>query len=120
MASVEKRRLETDRGEIEIYVGGGAESAPTVCAAHPAEAFGEGAVELLAAASGARGVCVSPGRPTLEEMVNDLGAPARSRELERGVFGGRSGGGWVAQISPPGRRDALSGTNAEGACPCFG
>ncbi|HEY4589429.1 MAG TPA: hypothetical protein VII86_09375, partial [Thermoanaerobaculia bacterium] len=67
MASVEKRRLETDRGEIEIFAGGGAESALTICAAHPAEPLGEGAAELLAAASGARVLCVSPGHPTLEE-----------------------------------------------------
>jgi pimeloyl-ACP methyl ester carboxylesterase len=119
MASVEKRQLETDRGEIEIYAGGGAESALTLCAAHPAEPLGEGAVELLAAASGARVVCVSPGRPTLEEMVDDLEAVRRSLDLERWVFWGMSGGGWLAQIYAHRYPEALSGVIVEGACPCF-
>src|SRR4051812_38873602 len=119
MASVEKRRLETDRGEIGIYAGGGAESALTVCASHPAEAFGEGAAELLAAASGARVVCVSPGRPTLEEMVDDLEAVRRSLDLEKWVFWGMSGGGWLAQIYAHRYPDALAGIIVESACPCF-
>lgn len=115
----EKRQIETDRGEIEIYAGGGAESVWTVCAAHPAEPLGEGAAELLAAASGARAVCVSPRRPTLEEMVDDLEAVRRSFDLERWVFWGMSGGGWLAQIYAHRYPDALAGIIIESACPCF-
>lgn len=91
----------------------------TVCAAHPAEPLGEGAVELLTAASGARVVCVSPQRPTLEEMVDDLEAVRRSLDLERWVFWGMSGGGWLAQIYAHRYPDALAGIIVESACPCF-
>ncbi|HEY4572527.1 MAG TPA: alpha/beta hydrolase, partial [Thermoanaerobaculia bacterium] len=116
MSSVEKRRLETDRGEIEIYVGGGAESALTVCAAHPAEAFGEGAVELLAAASGAQVVCASPRSLALEGMVSDLEALRWELGLDQWVFWGMSGGGWLAQIYARRYPDALAGIIVEGAC----
>ena len=121
MAAVEKRRLETGRGEIEVFLGGGEADAGawTVCAAHPAEPLGEGAVELLAAASGAQVVCVSPGRPTLEEMVDDLEAVRRSLDRERWVFWGMSGGGWLAQIYAHRYPEALAGIIVEGACPCF-
>ena len=76
MPLVEKLRIETDRGDLEVCIGGGTDStAPTVCAAHPAEPLGENAVELLSAASGTRVVCVSPGRLTLEEMVDSNKSP---------------------------------------------
>jgi pimeloyl-ACP methyl ester carboxylesterase len=110
--------MATDRGEIEVFLGGGAATL-TICAAHPAEPLGEGAVELLSAASGARVVCVSPGRPTLAEMVDDLEAVRGSLGIGRWVFWGMSGGGWLAQIY--GRRypESLAGIIVEGACPCF-
>jgi pimeloyl-ACP methyl ester carboxylesterase len=111
--------MATDRGEMEIFLGGGAESSLTICAAHPAEPLGESAVELLAAASRARVVCVSPGRPTLEEMVDDLEAVRRSLGMERWVFWGMSGGGWLAQIYAHRYPEALAGIIVEGACPCF-
>jgi pimeloyl-ACP methyl ester carboxylesterase len=120
MAPAEKRLIETDRGDLEVCVGGGADStAPTVCAAHPAEPLGENAVELLSAASGARVVCVSPRRLTLEEMVDDIEAVRRSLGVVRWVFWGMSGGGWLAQIYAHRHPDALAGIIVEGACACF-
>lgn len=110
--------IATDRGEIEVFLGGGITTL-TICAAHPAEPLGEGAAELLANASGARVVCVSPGRPTLEEMVDDLEAVRRSLCVERWVFWGMSGGGWLAQIYARCYPEGLAGIIVEGACPCF-
>lgn len=110
--------IATDRGEIEVFLGGGITTL-TICAAHPAEPLGEGAAELLANASGARVVCVSPGRPTLEEMVDNLEAVRRSLDLGRWVFWGMSGGGWLAQIYAHRYPEALAGIIVEGACPCF-
>jgi proline iminopeptidase len=119
MPAVEKRRIGTGRGEVEIHIGGGPGSVPTLCAAHPAEALGEGAVELLATASGVPVVSVSPGRSTLEEMVDDLEAVRRDLGVERWAFWGMSGGGWLAQIYAHRYPDALTGIIVEGACPCF-
>lgn len=120
MAPIEKQRVETDRGDMEVCIGGGADSAaPALCAAHPAEPLGEGAVELLSAASGARVACVSPGRLVLEEMVDDIDAVRRSLGVEMWVFWGMSGGGWLAQIYAHRHPEALAGIIVEGACPCF-
>jgi pimeloyl-ACP methyl ester carboxylesterase len=91
----------------------------TICAAHPAEPFGEGVIELLSATSGARVVCVNPRGPTLEEMVDDLETVRRSLGAERWVFWGMSGGGWLAQIYAHRYPDALAGIIVEGACTCF-
>jgi pimeloyl-ACP methyl ester carboxylesterase len=94
-------------------------TALTICAAHPAEPLGEGAAELLAAASGAQAVCVNPRGPRLEEMVEEIDAARRERGLDRWVFWGMSGGGWLAQIYAHRHPDALAGIIVEGACPCF-
>lgn len=91
----------------------------TICAAHPAEPLGEGAVDLLSAASGARVVCVSPRRSKLEEMVDDLEAVRRSLDVGPWVFWGMSGGGWLAQIYAHRYPDGLAGIIVEGACACF-
>ncbi|MFL6233474.1 MAG: alpha/beta fold hydrolase [Thermoanaerobaculia bacterium] len=118
---VEKLRIEIGHDEIEIYMGGGeaGSTALTVCALHPAEAFGEGAVELLAAASGAQVVCASPRSLALEGMVNDLEALRWELGLDQWVFWGMSGGGWLAQIYARRYPDALAGIIVEGACACF-
>ncbi|HEY4563497.1 MAG TPA: alpha/beta hydrolase [Thermoanaerobaculia bacterium] len=94
-------------------------TALTVCAAHPAEPLGEGAEKLLAAASGARAVCVNPRGHRLEDMVDEIDAARRELGLDRWVFWGMSGGGWLAQIYAHRHPDALSGIIVEGACPCF-
>ncbi|PYQ56565.1 MAG: hypothetical protein DMF53_25215, partial [Acidobacteria bacterium] len=52
-------------------------------------------------------------------MVDDLEAVRRSLDLERWVFWGMSGGGWLAQIYAHRHPDALAGIIVEGACPCF-
>ena len=117
---------------MEICIGGGTDSsAPVLCAAHPAEALGEGAVELLSTAAGARVVCVSPRglggssplasgqRPALDEMVEDIEAVRRRLGVSQWVFWGMSGGGWLAQIYAHRSPDALAGVIIEGACACF-
>ena len=99
MASLERQRIETGRGEVEICISGGTGSgAPVLCAAHPADAFGEKAVELLSAAAGAQVVCVSPRglggssplapgqRPALDEMVEDIEAVRRRLGVSQWVF----------------------------------
>lgn len=91
----------------------------TVCAAHPAEPFGEGVVELLSSMSGAQAVCVNPRGLRLEEMVEEVDAVRRELGLDRWVFWGMSGGGWLAQIYAHRYPDALAGIIVEGACPCF-
>lgn len=132
MAPVEKRQIETDRGGLEVCIGGGPHSgAPTLCAAHPADPLGEGAVELLSAAAGARVACVSPRgigassplpsgqRPTLDGMVEDMEAVRRQLGVDTWVFWGMSGGGWLAQIYAHRYPEALAGVIVEGACACF-
>jgi len=119
MPLLEKRRIETERGDVEVFLGGTDSAAPTLCAAHPADPLGEGAVELLSAASEARVACVSPRRPTLEEMVDDVEAVRRSLGVDRWVFWGMSGGGWLAQIYAHRHPDPLAGIIIEGACACF-
>lgn len=109
MALIERGRIATGNDGIEIFL----------CAAHPAEPFGEGTVELLAAMSGARVVCVNPRGPRLEEMVEEIDAARRELGVERWVFWGMSGGGWLAQIYAYRYPDALSGIIVEGACACF-
>jgi pimeloyl-ACP methyl ester carboxylesterase len=90
-----------------------------VCAAHPAEPLGEGAADLLSAASGARAVCLSPRGPGLEEMVEEIDTARRELGLDRWVFWGMSGGGWLAQIYARRHPEALAGIIVEGACACF-
>ena len=91
----------------------------TICAAHPAEPLGEGAADLLSAASGTGVVCLSPRGPGLEEMVEEIDAARRERGLDRWVFWGMSGGGWLAQIYAHRHPEALAGIIVESACLCF-
>jgi len=92
-------------GEVEVFTGSMLNPrAPTICAAPPADTFGEGTAALLEAASNAQIVCVNPRgiggsspvtagqRYTLEESVDDI------ESVRHGSVsaGGRSGGCPVA------------------------
>lgn len=119
-------------GQLEVFVGGVDDpAAPLVVAAHPASAFGEATVELLAEIAGARVVCCNPrglgessplqgDRPqSLSEVVDDLETVRRRLGHGRWTFWGMSGGGWLAQIHAHRHPTALSGIVVESACPCF-
>ena len=125
-------RLEVDVGGacLEVFRGGAAApDAGVICAAHPADAFGEATVDRLAKVAASRVVCVNPrgiGTSTaveaavaLEQMVDDLEAVRRRLEVERWYFWGMSGGGWLALLYALRHPDALAGIIVESACACF-
>lgn len=116
--------------ELEVFLGGEASSRSVVCAAHPADTFGPGTVELLAEASGARVVCANPGPNgvdaavspsdlSLELMVDRLDEARRRLGIGRWAFWGMSGGGWLAEIYARRYPDALDGIVLESVCACF-
>lgn len=119
-------------GSLEVTVGGAKDSALSICAAHPAGVFGESAVKLLAEAANSDVICVNPrgigaSTPalsgqhnyTLEQMVDDLDLVRRHLDVQRWVFWGMSGGGWLGQIYAHRHPDALAGLVLESICPCF-
>jgi 3-oxoadipate enol-lactonase len=125
-------RIDVGGAELEIAIGGSGEaSAPVVCAAHPAEAFGDGTVALLSEVSCARVVCVNlrglggssplpPDAPyPLETMVDDLEAVRARLGLPPWVFWGMSGGGWLGQLYAHRHPHALAGLILESTCACF-
>lgn len=131
MQNIERKRIELPDCALEVTIGG-LEDSPvaTVCAAHPAGAFGEGPVKLLAAAANTRIVCVNPrgigsssavasGQHTLAQMADDIDQARRHLGIGRWVFWGMSGGGWLAQIYAHRHPGALSGIILESICPCF-
>jgi pimeloyl-ACP methyl ester carboxylesterase len=119
-------------GQLEVFVGGVDDpDAPLVAAAHPASAFGEATIDLLAEIAGVRVVCPNPrglgesstlpdDRPqSLSDVVDDLETVRRRLGHARWTFWGMSGGGWLAQIYAHRHPSALAGIVVESACPCF-
>ncbi|MBW8879139.1 MAG: alpha/beta hydrolase [Acidobacteria bacterium] len=126
------RQIELADAALEVTVGGTlAPGVPILCAAHPAAAFGESAVGLLQETAGTSVVCVnprglgssSPAPPertyTLDDMVDDIEGVRRRLGVDRWVFWGISGGGWLGQIYARKYPDALAGLILESICPCF-
>jgi proline iminopeptidase len=121
--------LQVAGGNVELVRGGRGDGCPTICAAHPADAFVEGTVELLSeAAPGSEIVCVNPRglggsspAPTLslEQMVDDVEATRLSLGIERWAFWGMSGGGWLAQLYAKRFPSSVAGIIVESACLCF-
>ncbi|HET6582592.1 MAG TPA: alpha/beta hydrolase [Nannocystaceae bacterium] len=128
----ETRTIDVGDGQIEVFLGGAEDpEAPVLAAAHPASAYEAATVELLAATSGARIVCVNPrglggssaipsDRPwALADMVDDVETVRRRLGLGKWIFWGMSGGGWLAQIYAHRHPSSLGGVVIESACACF-
>src|SRR5579883_2133979 len=88
---------------LEVWQGGAKDpAAPLICAAHPADAFNDGTVTLLAETALARVVCINLrgiGNSTpltegesysLEAMVDDLEAVRQQLKLPPWLFWGMS------------------------------
>jgi proline iminopeptidase len=113
--------------DIEVFLGE-PRPGPVVCAAHPADRFDAGTVELLAGMADARVICVNPlglGGPDtsralpLEQMVARIEEVRRRLGIDRWIFWGMSGGGWLAQIYGYRYPESLAGIVIESACLCF-
>ncbi|HEX9161882.1 MAG TPA: alpha/beta hydrolase, partial [Thermoanaerobaculia bacterium] len=115
---------------VEVTVGGTiVPGVPVICAAHPADALTGRAVKLLQDTTGMPVVCVnprgigsSPPAPAdydLEDMVDDIEAARRRLGIDRWVFWGISGGGWLGQIYGRKYPQSLTGLILESICPCF-
>jgi len=103
-----------------------------ICASHPAGALGEGSAELLNWTADTCIVCVNPrgigaSSPlaarqqaySLEQMVDDLEQVRCHLDIDRWVFWGMSGGGWLGQIYARRYQRSLNGLILESVCPCF-
>jgi pimeloyl-ACP methyl ester carboxylesterase len=142
-APPEERRLDVGSAELEVTLGGyrtappepGAPAAARgaiVAAAHPADAFGPAALDLLAEAAQAEVVVVNPrglGRSTpkspsqadatLPTMVDDLEAARRALGFGAWVFWGMSGGGFLALEYVHRYPEAIAGLILDSTCACF-
>ena len=114
--------------EIDVFRTRAHSIGPTVCAAHPAEAFDSHTADLLEEMLGAQVVCANPrgfrgvrslGVPSLYQMVDRIEDVRRRLGFGRWIFWGMSGGGWLAQIYAHRYPDALAGVVIESACLCF-
>jgi pimeloyl-ACP methyl ester carboxylesterase len=89
-------------------------------------------VKLLSDTTGARVVCVNPrgigaSSPvasgqhtyTLEQMVDDIETVRDHLGIDRWIFWGMSGGGWLGQIYAQRYPGALTGLILESICSCF-
>lgn len=90
-----------------------------ICAAHPVDHFGEETARLLSQAARASVTCVNPRPGSLEAMVDDLEEARRDHGIERWLFWGMSGGGWLAQLYAHRHPGSLSGIVVESADACF-
>ena len=130
---VERRLIETPACRLEVFIGGPmTPQGPTLCAAHPAGVFAEGAVDLLRAVGNTSVVCVNPrgigmssaalsedSRYSLESMVDDLEAVRHHLGVGDWVFWGLSGGGWLGLAYALRHREALTALILESVCGCF-
>lgn len=90
-----------------------------IVAAHPASPL-EGAPRLLAELSGREAACVDvAGLSSFDAMIDELERVRRGRGVERWLFWGMSGGGWLAQRYAHLHPASLSGIVVESACACF-
>jgi pimeloyl-ACP methyl ester carboxylesterase len=125
--TVARRVVELADASLESFRCGDPGPLPLLCAAHPAEAFGEGTLQLLAAVAGSqvasinpRGLGASSGvARSLEQMVDDLELARLQLGLAPWVFWGMSGGGWLAQLYAHRHPAGLRGIVLESICACF-
>jgi pimeloyl-ACP methyl ester carboxylesterase len=123
---VESRAIVLDDVELEVFLDGPESSDLVIAAAHPADSFDAGTAALLAETAGARAVCINPQgspasetAPSLDRMVERIDAVRSRLGIERWLFWGMSGGGWLAQIYGHRHPEALAGIVIESACLCF-
>jgi pimeloyl-ACP methyl ester carboxylesterase len=129
---MERRQVEVSGAALDVVIGGDAGStAQRICASHPAGVFDETTVEFLSDIADATVVCVNPrgiGRSSpvpegaaysLEAMVDDIEEVRRHLGIERWVFWGMSGGGWLGQLYASKYPRALVGLVLESVCSCF-
>ena len=129
---VERRLVDVSGGALEVFIAPARSSGPSVCAAHPAGVFTEGAAKLIREMAEVGAVCVNvrgigqssavpPGgaRYDLESMVDDLDVVRQRLGLDAWVFWGMSGGGWLGLEYAFRHPRALRGLIVESACPCF-
>ena len=125
------RHVQVDGAELDVLVGGRAESGDaTVCTAHPTESMDQ-ALGLLADITQARVVCVNPrgvggssppaepADSTLEGMADDLEAVRLALGVHRWVIWGMSGGSMIAQVFAHRHPHALEGLILDSAGPCL-
>lgn len=118
----EQRRIETGSGTLDVYVSEPlAPDAPFVAASHPAGVFGEKSVALLSEMSGANVICANfdPRFSTLAAMVDGLEEVRRQLGVDRWIFWGMSGGGWLSMEYALRHPSSLRGVIIESVCSCF-
>jgi 3-oxoadipate enol-lactonase len=130
-AGVQRRVYTTVSSELEVWRRDSLRDLPVVCAAHPADGFDAGTVNLLAEVAESSVVCVNPPgvggsrlvphglQPTLEQMVDAIETVRQRLGLGPWVFWGMSGGGWLAQLYARRHPRALLGIIVESVCLCF-
>jgi pimeloyl-ACP methyl ester carboxylesterase len=90
-----------------------------ICAAHPVDDFDDATAHLLSQTARASVTCVNPRRGPLERMVEDLEEARRGHGIDRWMFWGMSGGGWLAQLYARMYPASLTGIVIESACASF-
>jgi 3-oxoadipate enol-lactonase len=91
-----------------------------IIAAHPAAAFGDDTAALLSEIAGTEARCVDVTNATsFDAMIDGLEDARRQAGIERWLFWGMSGGGWLAQLYAHRHPEALTGIIVESACACF-
>jgi pimeloyl-ACP methyl ester carboxylesterase len=116
------RQIEADGATLDVYVREPLlPGAPFIAAAHPAGVFNERSVALLVEMSGANVVCANfdAGFPALAAMVDGLDAVRRQLGIERWIFWGMSGGGWLSMEYALRHPSSLRGVIIESVCSCF-
>jgi pimeloyl-ACP methyl ester carboxylesterase len=116
------RRIEAAGGTLDVYVSEPlVPGAPFIAAAHPAGVFNEKSVALLCEMSGANVVCATfdPGFPTLATMVDGLEEVRGQLGIDRWLFWGMSGGGWLSMEYALRHPSSLRGVIIESVCSCF-
>ena len=118
----EHRQIKAGGGMLDVYVSEPlAPGAPFIAAAHPAGVFNEKSVALVCEMSGANVVCATfdAGFTTLASMVDGLEEVRRQLAVERWLFWGMSGGGWLSMEYALRRPSSLRGVIIESVCSCF-
>jgi pimeloyl-ACP methyl ester carboxylesterase len=91
-----------------------------IVAAHPAAIFGDETARLLGDIAGVEARCVDVTQAsTFEAMIDELEDVRRRDGIERWLFWGMSGGGWLAQLYAHRHPESLTGIIVESACACF-
>jgi pimeloyl-ACP methyl ester carboxylesterase len=107
--------------KLEAHVLGDLSCSPLIAAAHPAESFGKPTADLLARMADTTAIAISPrdeAQP-LEQMVDDIEETRRALGVDRWVFWGMSGGGWLALLYAHRHPKALKAIIVESGCACF-